>query len=193
MSGADRLRWDEVYGEMSTTDYPPPDPMLFDYTPPFSDEAEHRALDLACGMGQNGLWLASQGYLVDLVDVSRIALLRAQAEATQRGLRELNLLPVDLDQYDLPADQYELVAVFRYLKRDLFPALRHTIRPGGRILYETFNRQYLQLVPGFNPDYLLEIGELLGYFADWQVLTYAEDSHLSRIVAVKPEQTTTDS
>lgn len=34
MSGADRLRWDEVYNGMETTDYPPPDPMLFDYTRP---------------------------------------------------------------------------------------------------------------------------------------------------------------
>ncbi len=186
MSGADRLRWDEIYGEMSNEPYPPPDPLLFDYTSPITDEAEHRALDLACGMGQNGLWLASQGYVVDLLDVSRIALLRAQAEATKRGLRELNIIPVDLDQHALPADHYELVSVFRYLKRDLFPALRHTIRPGGRILYETFNRRYLELVPAFNPIYLLEVGELVGYFADWNVLSYAEDSHLSRIVAVKP-------
>jgi SAM-dependent methyltransferase len=186
MSGADRLRWDEIYGEMNSAAYPPPDPLLFDFTSPIEDDEEHRALDLACGMGQNGLWLASQGYVVDLLDVSRIALLRAQAEATLRGLRELNILPVDLDQHILPADHYELVAVFRYLKRDMFAALRHTIRPGGRILYESFNRRYLQLVPGFNTNYLLEVGELLGYFADWNVLTYAEDSHLSRIVAVKP-------
>jgi len=188
MSGADRLRWDEVYGEMNNEPFPPPDPLLFDYTPPIDDEdkAEHRALDLACGMGQNGLWLASQGYLVDLLDVSRIALLRAQAEATKRGLRELNLIPVDLDQHELPTSHYELVSVFRYLKRDLFPALRHTVRPGGRILYETFNRRYLQLVPKFNPAYLLEVGELVGYFADWNVLSYTEDSHLSHIVAVKP-------
>ena len=187
MSGADRLRWDEVYRDMESADYPPPDPMLFDYTPPITDQAEHRALDLACGMGQNGLWLASQGYVVDLLDVSRVALLRAHAEATKRGLRDINLYPVDLDLHELPQNYYEVVSVFRYLKRDLFPALRQTIRPGGRILYETFNRQYLQLVPAFNPAYLLEIGELLGYFADWQILTYAEDSHLSRIVAVKPE------
>lgn len=186
MSGADRLRWDEVYGGMANEVYPPPDPLLFDYTPPIADETEHRALDLACGMGQNGLWLASQGYVVDLLDVSRIALLRAQTEATARGLHDLNLIPVDLDQHQLPADYYELVSVFRYLKRDLFPALRQTIRPGGRILYETFNRNYLQLVPGFNPAYLLEVGELVGYFADWNILSYAEDSHLSRIVAVKP-------
>ena len=188
MSGADRLRWDEVYGEMNNDPYPQPDPLLFDYTPPIDDEDEdeHRALDLACGMGQNGLWLASQGYLVDLLDVSRIALLRAQAEATKRGLRELNLLPVDLDQHELPSDHYELVSVFRYLKRDLFPALRRTVHPGGRILYETFNRRYLQLVPKFNPAYLLEVGELVGYFADWNILSYTEDSHLSHIVAVKP-------
>jgi hypothetical protein len=60
------------------------------------------------------------------------------------------------------------------------------VQPGGRILYETFNMRYLELVPGFNPAYLLEPGELLGYFADWKLLTLMEESHVSRVVAVKP-------
>jgi SAM-dependent methyltransferase len=187
VSAEDRIRWDAIYRERITEAYPPPDPLLFDYTPPVEPDREYRALDLAAGHGQNGLWLAAQGYTVDIMDVSRIALLRAQAEMATRNLRNANLLPVDLDSVELSADFYDVVCVFRYLKRDLFPQLRACIRPGGRILYETFNVRYRAMVPEFNPAFLLELGELAGYFADWKILLNTDDKHISRVVARKPE------
>jgi hypothetical protein len=52
----------------------------------------------------------------------------------------------------------------------------------------TYNRRYLDQRPDSNPDYLLEIGELGGIFADWKILHYLEDDHLSRVVAVKPQR-----
>ncbi len=187
MSAEDRIRWDAIYRERASDAYPPPDPLLFDYVPPATPEQEWRALDLAAGHGQNGLWLAAQGYTVDIMDISRIALLRAQAEMATRNLRSANLLPVDLDTVELPANFYDVVCVFRYLKRDLFPQLRACVRPGGRILYETFNVRYRAIVPEFNPAFLLELGELAGYFADWKLLLNSHDKHISRLVARKPE------
>lgn len=193
MTGQDRERWDDVYREMAHDPYPPPDPALLKFVPPLDDrEREYRALDLAAGMGQNGLWLAAQGYIVDIVDVSRVGLLRAQAEAAGRGLRNINLLTVDLDQYKLKTDTYDLACVFRYLKRDMFSPLRQSVRPGGRVIYETFNRRYLDIVPGFNPSFLLDIGELGGYFADWKIVQLLEETHISRLVAVRPEAEASD-
>ncbi len=186
MSHADRQRWDQLYKERGDEPYPPPDPILFEYTPPVPEGEERRALDVAAGLGQNGLWLAAQGYLVDMIDVSRAALLLAQAEMGKRGLRNANLYPVDLDTYDIPATSYDMVCVFRYLKRDLFMSLRNSVRPGGRIVYETFNQGYLEAVPGFNPAFLLSPGELAGYFADWKILHNADGRHVSRLVALKP-------
>ena len=187
MSAEDRIRWDAIYRERANDAYPPPDPLLFDYTSPVTPERDNRALDLAAGQGQNGLWLAAQGYTVDIMDVSRIALLKAQAEMANRRLRSVNLLPVDLDTVELPANFYDVVCVFRYLKRDLFPQLRGCVSPGGRILYETFNVRYRAIVPEFNPAFLLEVGELAGYFADWKVLLQSDEKHISRVVARKPE------
>ena len=79
-----------------------------------------------------------------------------------------------------------MVAVFRYLKRAMFPVLRDLVRPGGRLVYETFNRRYLQIVPQFNVDFLLENGEIPAAFPGWQVLHHAEDDHRTQFVAVKP-------
>ncbi len=187
MTGQDRVRWDQVYRENTVEGYPPPDPILFEFTPPILDDTEHRALDLACGVGQNGIWLAEQGYIADLMDVSRVALLRAQTESGERGLRNVNLLPVDLDDVELEAERYDMVCVFRYLKRDLFTQIRQSVRPGGRVVYMTFNKRYLEVVPGFNPAFLLDIGELVGYFADWKIVHQWEETHISRVVAIKPE------
>jgi tellurite methyltransferase len=185
VAAQDRVRWDQVYREQDK-EYPPPDPLLFEYTPPVLDETEHRALDVAAGVGQNGLWLAAQGYLVDMIDVSRIALLKAQDEMGRRQIRNANLYQADLDSHEFVPNTYELVCVFRYLKRDLFPELRSCVRPGGRILYETFNIRYLDTVPGFNPAFLLEIGELAGYFADWKILHNIDGKQMSSLVAIKP-------
>jgi SAM-dependent methyltransferase len=183
------VRWDTIYQKRNGR-YPVPDPLLFEYTLPlalYADQGiERRALDLACGVGQNGVWLASQGYIVDLMDISRVALMSARSEVEQRRLWNINLLQVDLDTVQLGRSVYDLVCVFRYLRRELFPQLVNTVRPGGRIIYETFNVRYLEEVPAFNPAFLLEPGELLSYFASWDILYCDEEYAISQLVAQKP-------
>lgn len=186
MAADDRVRWDENYRAAMGKPYPPPNPLLFEFTPPVQPDEGRRALDLACGRGQNGLWLAAQGYTVDLIDISRVALLRAQEEAGRRGLKHINLIPADLDTYEFEPDSYDLICVFRYLNRDLFPVLRAAVRAGGRILYETFNTRYQQVQPVEHVEYLLRAGELAGTFADWRIAANQDDGTLSRIVAIKP-------
>ncbi len=186
MSAEDSKRWDAIYRQRQQESFPEADPFLLEYVPPAAQVGEDRALDLAGGLGQNGLWLATQGYVVDVMDVSRMALLQGRAEMVRRNLRSINFLLTDLDEADLKQNKYQVVCVFRYLKRDLFPQLRACVQPGGRIIYETFNTNYLDLMPGFNRDFLLAPGELAGFFADWKVLHHAESGHVSRLVAIKP-------
>lgn len=187
MSVEDRVRWDNNYKKKNSKPYPGADPLLKDFTPIAEDDSLPRALDLAGGLGQNGLWLAEQGYASDIMDISRVALQRARAEMGMRNLRNINLLQVDVDKLDIDPDTYDLICVFRYLKRDLFPLLKQAIKPNGRIIYETFNLRYLDVVSQFNRDFLLEDGELEGYFSEWQIVHIEEEEqHLSQLVAVKP-------
>jgi SAM-dependent methyltransferase len=186
MTSRDRLHWDEVYSEPAEETYPPPDPLLFPFTPPLRVTPSATALDLAGGLGQNALWLAGQGYVVDLVDISRVALTRAQKEADVRGLRGINFYQIDLDETGLEPATYDLIVVFRFLSRALMPQIRAALRPGGRIIYQTFNTHLLDTKPDMNPDYLLRLGELAGTFGDWRILRSSEPAHISQIVAVKP-------
>lgn len=189
MSAEDRVRWDKIYRERKGDPYPSPDPLLYEVVPP-PLHAESRALDFASGMGQNGLWLATQGYTIDLMDISREALAIARGEMAMRNLRNVNLLQVDVEDVTLEPERYEVVCVFRYLKRELFPQLAQSILPGGRIVYETFNLSYLEQVAEFNIDFLLQYGELEAAFEGWRVLLYQEQTHLTQFVAVKPEAET---
>jgi tellurite methyltransferase len=193
VSARDRVRWDEAYLARLNAPYPAPDPLLLLYTSPVAAGAGRTALDLAAGFGQNGLWLAEQGYVTDLVDISRVALQRAREEATRRGIRTINLMQVDTDDMvdaqsatRLDRESYDLVAVFRFLVRPLFGQLRDAIRPGGRIIYETFNCAYAAQVPPSDPAHLLEAGELRGYFEGWQVLLDQTRGPSSQFVAIKP-------
>ncbi len=186
MAATDRIRWDEAYQRRANDAYPSPDPLLYPFTPPLRGGQTAYALDLACGLGQNGLWLAAQGYVVDLVDVSRVALTQARAEAARRDLRDVNYFQHDLDDAGLEPDAYDLIAVFRFLNRSLIPPLRAALKPGGRIVYQTFNTRYLSEKPEMNPNYLLRPGELTGYFGDWRILRASEPAHISQLVAIKP-------
>lgn len=187
MSAADRTRWDTIYRDRSGHLFPSPDPILFQYVPLIEDAAEHRALDLAGGIGQNALWLAAQGYVTDLVDISRVALMHAQAEMAIRNLRSMNFIQMDVDRISLDEAIYDVACVFRYLKRPIFPVLGRSVRPGGRIIYETFNRRYLEIMPQFNPAFLLEIDELVSFFPGWEVLHIEESTHVSQLVVRKPQ------
>ena len=187
MTTGDRLRWDTIYRDKADEHYPDPDPLLYRFTPPLREAGSACALDLACGLGQNGLWLAAQGYVVDLVDVSRVALTRAQAEAARRELRSVNFLQLDLDAAAFDAGSYDLICVIRFLSRDLIAQIRAAMRPGGRILYQTFNTRYQAIKPDINPTYLLGVGELAGFFGDWKILYQSEPDHVSQLVAIKPE------
>jgi SAM-dependent methyltransferase len=187
MSASDRVHWDTIYRTRGETGFPDPDPLLYQTVPPLRPGESAHALDLASGLGQNGLWLAAQGYTVDLIDISRVALTQARDEATRRHLRTVNFFQLDLDSAQLQTSAYDLICVIRFLERSLLPQIRAAMRPGGRIIYQTFNIRFLSVKPDMNPAYLLEIGELAGFFGDWRILRNSEPDHVSQLVAVKPE------
>lgn len=187
MSKEERVYWDSYYRrQQGKVEYPAPDPILFEYVPPLFEDRIHRALDLGCGYAQNALWIAAQGYRTDAIDISRVALSVAQARATRLGVRSINLLPLDLDQARLQPQYYDVVVVFRFVKRGLLPTLRASVRPGGRLIYQNPNTRYLHAQPDYDPEQLFRVGELVGYFADWTIRHRSNINGISQIVADKP-------
>jgi SAM-dependent methyltransferase len=139
-----------------------------------------RALDLACGPGRNAVYLASRGWRVTAVDSSPVALGLLKERAAAAGV-EIDAVLADLEAggFTPGAEAYDLVCVIRYLQRDLFSAIRASVRPGGLAAAEAL------LEGPHNPAYLAAPGELRAHFAGWEILQSAE-SATATILARKP-------
>ncbi len=194
MARHDRILWDERYQDPNRNLGKGPSALLTTYAP--ATRPGMRALELACGLGRNALWLAAQGYTVDAVDISITALRKARAEMRQRGSAarsldahnagRVNFIVADLDHFPLPHYAYDLIVVFRFLDRALFPAIRDRVRPGGLVIYQTLNARFLQKRPETRRGHVLQLGELPGFFPGWDVLHHDDRDHMSAFVGRKP-------
>jgi SAM-dependent methyltransferase len=177
----ERSLWNERYrnGILPLTQ---PNPFLADayarfIEPRFPDEGlgskPHTALDLAGGAGRHALWLAQRGWQVSLMDISGEGLALARKNAAHLS-PPIDFLQADLREYRVSC-QYDLVLVFYYLERSIFPELEKSLRPGGVLLYKTYVRDENDPSrPVRNPAHLLEPGELLQAFPRLRVLHHRE-------------------
>lgn len=69
-----------------------------------------RVLDLACGEGQNTIWLASLGWEATGIDYSEVAIAKAAARAAKDGV-EVDFVCGDLVTYEPAAGAFDLVLV----------------------------------------------------------------------------------
>ena len=152
-------------------------------------------LDLACGQGRNGLFLARHGFDVHFIDRDAAALGHIRQQLDEEQLCG-QCQQRDLEQpspYALPAEAYSMILVFRYLHRPLLAHIANALKPGGILVYETFTRAQAELGRPRNPDFLLESGELATRFEKWQVIQQFEGVRdaprqaIAQLVARKPE------
>lgn len=97
-----------------------------------------RALDVGCGEGADALWLAANGWDVTALDVSRVALDRAAAQAESAGV-EVRWLHAGLVDAALPSGTFDLVsaqypALLRTDDNAAERALLNAVAPGGVLL-----------------------------------------------------------
>jgi tellurite methyltransferase len=158
------------------------------YAPHDDSFAQTRVLDVAMGRGRHALPIARRGCRVFGVDLNLAALQSAAADGTREGLL-LRVWCADLTNLALPPVSFDVVLVTRYLQRDLFPAIRNAVVPGGIVVYETFTTKQLALGTGpKSPHHLLEPGELRQRFDDFEVVSYEEVERpeaVARLVARK--------
>jgi len=135
MSDEDRTRWESRYKARDYGDRTHPSALLEQMKPLWAPPPVNaRALDLACGAGRNAIFLASQGYQVDAIDISAAALALGAERAAQAGV-EVNWQEQDLDDPKLDSG-YALIIVVRYADLDLVKRLPELLQPGGLLLVE---------------------------------------------------------
>ena len=150
-----------------------------------------KALDLAMGAGRNAVYLAKEGFEVEGIDISAEAVARAISLAGREGV-SISTVIADLENgYKLPPAAFDLIVCFYYLHRPLIPEIREALRPGGVVVYETYNCDQAEWGLPKNPDHLLKHNELLNMFCDYRILRYREGvieprRAIASIIACKP-------
>jgi rhodanese-related sulfurtransferase len=143
-----------------------------------------KTLDVACGRGRHALLLAGAGFPVRAVDrdPAQVQWLNALARRLQLPL---DAAVVDLESggADLGEEEWELILVFNYLHRKLFPSLVRALAPGGVLFCETYTREQAKRGRPTNPDHLLEPGELPRLVAPLEVLRQREGEFDGRAIA----------
>ena len=155
---------------------------------PFLVEQLHRlpkgrALDVAAGGGRHSLYLAARGFHVDAIDRDETALSQLAAAAAAKTLPGIKPRAVDLEQ-PAPFDPgfghetYDVVIVFFYLHRPLFPFFIDALKPGGVLIYETFTiDNYTHHKHPRRWEFCLSHNELLRMTSTLQILHYDEGAH----------------
>jgi 2-polyprenyl-3-methyl-5-hydroxy-6-metoxy-1,4-benzoquinol methylase len=181
----DKDRWNEKY---DTEIY------LFGEKPiPFLVDNIHilkkgKALDVAMGEGRNGVYLAMQGFDVTGLDISEKGLEKAHALAAKNNVT-IQTKVVDLENIEFEPNSYDLILCTYYMDRELYKKFRDALKPGGMLLIETYNIDYLKY-RRFNAKWALNTNELLDLFKGMRILKYqdfddAREAY-SSIIAQKP-------
>ncbi|MFF6845105.1 class I SAM-dependent methyltransferase [Streptomyces antimycoticus] len=166
--------WDDLYRSRDQLFSGAPNGVL---VTEITDLPPGQALDVGCGEGADAIWLARRGWQVTAVDISRAALERAVAAATDVQGR-VAWTRADLTGTPPPAAAFDLVSVhyFPLAHQPDHTALRgllDAVAPGGTLLFANHALADLSPEPerDFDPgDYYQpdEIARLLD--DDWTVL-----------------------
>lgn len=131
-----------------------------------------RALDLACGLGRNALYLAQNGWEVIAVDnrADAITTLRERSNAVDARVLDLEREPLDF-----PDASFDLIAIVRYFQPSLFPAVQRLLKPGGILATSAKMTGRFAAAPG----------ELRRNFEGWEIVYEYEDGMRAELIARK--------
>ncbi|MFC8241970.1 class I SAM-dependent methyltransferase [Streptomyces chartreusis] len=105
-----------------------------------SDLTPGSALDLGCGEGADAVWLASRGWRVTGVDISRTALERAAGHADEAGVGERAVWERHVLGETFPEGSFDLVnaqflqSPVEFDQRSVLRQAARAVAPGGTLL-----------------------------------------------------------
>ena len=141
-------------------------------------------LDLACGLGQNAIFLTNHGLTMHGWDYSTAGLKQMLRHCGIQKV-EVNQRCIDLSNTPWPNQMFDLICVTAFLSRTLCPQIISHLNPGGILVYQTFN-QVTHIAgealskPG-RPAFLLATGELLELFNELEPLVYRDEQELAHL------------
>ncbi len=167
-----QLQWDERYRSDDSSETPSAALVLTENAHLLP--AQGQALDLACGLGGNALFMAQRGLQVQGWDYSVNAIDRLQQFANQQGMK-LQAIVRDVAKYPPEPNSFDVIVVSRFLDRTIINDLINAIVPGGLLFYQTFLQEKSDDSGPGNPEFLLKTNELISMFSEMRILVYREE------------------
>ena len=175
MADADRTKWDDKYTAPGFRRGAAPASLLKGVAAALPREG--LALDLACGEGQNLVYLAERGLEGLGIDISEVGLEKAAELASLRGVEDrVSFLRHDLDA-GLPdvGSAFDVISCVHFHAPDLYPRLRELLAPGGFLIVETLTTENVELgLPHPAARYLAQPSQVLSYAEGLRVRLYRE-------------------
>jgi tellurite methyltransferase len=141
-------------------------------------------LDLACGLGQNSIFLTKHGLKMNGWDYATAGLEQMAYHCSVQKV-EVNQQCIDLTIAPWPHQKFDLICVTAFLDRTLCPQILSHLKPGGILIYQTFNQVTdiagETLSKPKRPQFLLAKGELLELFNDLEPLVYHDAQELAQL------------
>ena len=163
-------------------------------------------LAVADGEGRNSVWLAERGAIVHALDISPIALAKAQTLAHTRGVA-VKFEQANLLNWNWPEAEYDLVvAIFIQFapppaRDSIIAGIRHCLKPGGTLILQGYTPRQIEFGTGGpgSAENMYTEPLLREWFCDWNILHLREhedfidegthhygQSALIDLVAIKP-------
>jgi 2-polyprenyl-3-methyl-5-hydroxy-6-metoxy-1,4-benzoquinol methylase len=172
VSEEDRLRWNKRYAQGAYQQRDHPSDLLVAACADISPHAGP-ALDLACGAGRNARYLAGLGFDVTGLDISTVALQRAQDAAAASNL-QVAWQACDLERITSLDQNYQLICMMRYVNAQLLSVAAGSLAIGGTLVVEEHLRTKSAVAGPRNPDFRVPEGALLQAAEGLTVLYHQE-------------------
>lgn len=134
------------------------------------------ALDLACGLGGNAIFMARYGLNVSAWDFSTVAINRLNNYTKSHHLA---IKPIIRDVSSQPPepDSFDIIVVTHFLDRTITRSISEALKPNGLLFYQTYTQKKVANAGPTNPSFLLRENELLDLFKGLRVRVYREESN----------------
>jgi 2-polyprenyl-3-methyl-5-hydroxy-6-metoxy-1,4-benzoquinol methylase len=164
-------KWNKIYSQQNCADITPSTVVVENaHLLPSSG----KALELACGIGANAIFLANQKLQVDAWDISTVALKKLDEYSRANNL-SISTSVRDVEKMPPEKNSFDVVAVSQFLHRPTFHTLCESLRIEGLLFYQTFTLEKAYQTGPTNPDFLLGKNELLNLCKGLEILVYREE------------------
>ncbi|MGH1536656.1 MAG: class I SAM-dependent methyltransferase [Gammaproteobacteria bacterium] len=164
-------KWNHIYAAKDLSDPPQASSVLHDHAfllPKFGV-----ALDLACGLAGNAIYLDECGLTVHAWDISAAAIEKVNQYCLDNDISIITEVR-DVEKTPLIENSFDVICISYYLERALVRDIISALKPNGLLFYQTFITEKVSEAGPNNPKYYLQENELIRLFSPLHILAYKE-------------------